>query len=557
MIRKTPGSPTGGTSQRRSPPISRASRAVSDGRSAALDRAYHVLEAAVGLRVAQANVALFTTDVHEDDLWAAYLSGYPKKERPFYACTNCRRFIQTYGGLVTLTESGYPVPYLWTDLDVPAIIQPVVDGLHSIASSDVVSGVFRWPEAPWGVAQNRSDAGALWTHLHGTPPIHHTAILSSPAQQMAQLTEDFGMLTRALADYRMPVAEEAVRVLLSGALTRSEKAEGVATWFLALHRALAVAPKKQRGNVLWSWVASAPPGFPHIRTTIISTLLDDILAKQPFDEVARKWAEKLHPKQYQRPSAAPSAGQIAAAEKIVEKLDIERSLARRYATLADVLRFEWRPRREPNAPATGGVFDKLQPQKRASVKALDLPAQRVTLAVLARDFLPEAYKIEAKVPKHGNFYGLLTAIYPDAPPILQWDGLDGRARNAASPYVYVDGSPCTMWGLVPGWLTVTGVFRGPHEWQEPDRFTHHAPQLCFALEGARDAHNRTLCLFPEILRTELHAVRRTIEAFSEKTRALGVADGDANGLAFAGNSPVELRLHTASGTQDVILDRWE
>lgn len=56
---------------------------------------------------------------------------------------------------------------------------------------------------------------------------------------------------------------------------------------------------------------------------MIGTLLDDIASGMSFDSVSRRFAEKMHPLQYQRPQAAPSAGNIAQAEKIVEKLEFK------------------------------------------------------------------------------------------------------------------------------------------------------------------------------------------------------------------------------------------
>ena len=108
---------------------------------------------------------------------------------------------------------------------------------------------------------------------------------------------------------------QALKLLKSEALYRSEKVLGQAQWLYDLHRAL--PSRRNRDHVLWRAVAAAPAGFCHPRSSMIGTLLEDLAAGMPFDDVSRRFAEKMHPLLYQRPQAAPSAGNIAQAEKIV------------------------------------------------------------------------------------------------------------------------------------------------------------------------------------------------------------------------------------------------
>jgi len=51
-------------------------------------------------------IPLFTTDVDQDELWLAYLSGFPNADdRQHHTCHACRQFIQRFGGLVTIDRS--------------------------------------------------------------------------------------------------------------------------------------------------------------------------------------------------------------------------------------------------------------------------------------------------------------------------------------------------------------------------------------------------------------------------------------------------------------------
>ena len=69
---------------------------------------------------------------------------------------------------------------------------------------------------------------------------------------------------------------------------------------------------------------------------MIGTLLEDLATGMDFATVSARFAAKMHPLKYLRPQAAPRAGNIADAEKIVAKLGIARSLERRFARIDEI-----------------------------------------------------------------------------------------------------------------------------------------------------------------------------------------------------------------------------
>lgn len=478
------------------------------------DESYVVLENLVRERFERYHGPIFETNAHPDLLWRAYLSGIPESRRKHYDCHSCRRFIQAYGGLVKLDTDGTMRSLAWQgDEEVPPFFATSIASLVDVVKSSRVTGVFLSPDSILGYERTiDKKRGRTWSHLHGRRNTVWTGVGVTASQKAAEKTQHFEMVLHAMRDYPSNLAAEVLRVLRSPALARSEKALGVAEWFVKLHED---SESGKNRNAVWLAVATAPPGFCNVRSTMISTLLDDVAAGLSFETISRRWSEKMDPLQYQRPTAAPKQGAIDQAEKLVAELGIARSLERRFATLEDVLATVWTPPHvRIEEKKTQGVFGHLRPQE--TIRPVNLPAEKITWEKFRRTALVGARSVEVYCPSHGNYYGLVTATHADAPPILQWDGLWEKdhaghyPRNPVSAYVYHNGSP---------------------DLQE---------------------QGRGLALFPEILRSELHGVRSVIEAHSRSGRISGV--GTANGLRLdsKGNT---VTVRVDGRTYEI--DRWD
>jgi hypothetical protein len=526
------------------------------------DPAYAELENLVARRIAEHKGPLFTTDA--TGLWEAYLDGLPS-DRQHYNCHACRRFIERYGGLCTIAKDGATWSAVWhgPTSHMPNFFWRSIVEIENVVLSAKVTGVFLSSDEVWGTPVTGG-----WTHLCGrNPSVFKHAVLSAE-RRMAELREDYGVLCRSVADFSSDVVAQACRVLGSDAMYRSEKAVEAAEWFLGVHASIANVKGPRRSNLLWLATANAPPGFCHVRNNVLGTLLEDLASGAPIEAVQRRWAEKLHPLQYQRPTAAPTEGQVDAAEKLVEKLGVAKSLERRFARLEEVTRWLWKPRlgpvelctwcKDPNNPSpehhpdgqsehvdAPRVFDALRPRSRKP-EPVELPTVTVTWEKFCRTVLPSALGIEVEVPARGNFYGLTTAVHPDAPCILQWG-------NHASSYVYYGGSYCLNWHLAPGRAPVTCIFEHPSRWQG-DEHKHHGDCVFFAIEGCWDegGDRHGSALFPETLKSELHGCRAVIEAHSKRNGLQGKELGTANGLT---GWPQTLRVRTREGYANYHIDR--
>ena len=302
------------------------------------DTDYETLLANLQRRVDALQGPLFT--VHRPGLYDIFLAHLPDDQVQYNTCSACRQFVRRYGNLVTIAEDGTIQSALWHEDDAPGIYKEPVTTLRLLVENAPVDGVFYDKATAWG-----QPVTGPWRHLAAQPPaaLVFTRATQTPNQAWAEKAEDYRTLCRALADFTPEMLQTAVTLLRSESLYRSEKVLGVAEWLQQLH-ARRADTKHQilRDTLTWRAVATAPAGYCHPRSSMIGTLLDDIAAGMPYDDIAGRFKAKMHPLQYQRPQAAPKAGNIAQAEKVVAQLDAAGALARRFARVEEIQAL-WRP----------------------------------------------------------------------------------------------------------------------------------------------------------------------------------------------------------------------
>lgn len=523
------------------------------------ESAYHAFLDEVQARFTRlaAGQPLFAVDVDGADLWRAYLDAIPEHHRQHSTCHACRRFVEQFGNVVLIADTGHLTSPIWN----PAIAPPEVGEAVLVVSKQVerarVNGIFLSSERQWG-----TPVTGVWRHLAVVPPattVYRAGVLTA-SQRMAELREDHRCLQLALSEFLPPALAQARTILEAEALARSERFLGVVTWLEARHADRQVKDARLRANRLWRAVVSAPAGFCKPRASMVGSLLEDLISGMAFDDVKRRFDAKMHPLQYQRPQAPPAAGNIRQAEETIAKLGLEAALSRRFATLGDVQEWVWRPRVERESSAAG-VFGHLQPKGKAAPSRLTLPAQTLTWVKFRDSVLPTAERVEFHVPAQSSaFSAFVTAADAEAPPLLQWDRED--ARNPVSWYFYHGATPAAQWGLAAGaWVPVLGVTPKPNLWNGSPA-THHGEGVMFVVEGARDSRNDSLALFPETLRNELHGVRATLEAHSRSRKLQPVEGQLASGILLGKGSEQgwgmpQFRVTNAGATTVYRLDRWD
>lgn len=496
------------------------------------------------------------------DLYSLLRASLPEDRRKHYDCSACRNFVNKYGNLVTIDADGKQNPVLWNDANAPSFFGEAVRDLRNFVAKARVTGVYLSKEESWGLPQNRDRArGLVWTHMSVARPkgsvFRHATM--DPGQAMAERVADHELALRVLDDYPQPTVMETLRLLVGNHLSRPGAHLEMAKWLSSLHEAVANKTHSAKHNVVWLAVATAPPGYTHIRSGILGTLLDDVKANLPFPDIKRKWDEKMDPLAYRRTQAAPSRGNIEEAEKIVAKLGISASLKRRFARLED-LKTIWLPKQPTQTEAANGagVFSHLRAKEDAPQQGeIQQPATTITWEKFRRTVLPDAESIEMLAPWRGGYTALITAVDPTAPPILQWD--DAENRNPVSWYVYSGGSQAENWGLQSStYVRVTAISMNPPMWQDEDKFKHVPKAVNFILEGARESQSGH-GLFTESLRSEFHAIRSTLEAYYISYQPEGREEATACGLRFQDQASGSLtaRVRSKLGVTQYNIDRWD
>jgi hypothetical protein len=495
---------------------------------------------------------LFTTNA--EGLFEAYLSAMPESDRQYHTCHACRNFIERFGGLVTIDEKGMTAPAVWNEEDAPDVYRGAVAALARIVRRAKVTGVFMSSEKVWGLPVT-----GIWHHLALKPPVvmlFKGAILTA-GQAMAEKREDFKNIITAINEFTLPMIEQALTLLNTDSLYRSEKVIGPAQWLHDLHVARDAAGAS-RANVVWRAIATAPAGFCHPRSSMIGTLLEDIATGTDFSDASRKFAAKMHPVSYQRPQAAPSAANIAQAEKVIAQLGAAGSLARRFARLEEMEAI-WKPKPKAEEPQTGGVFGHLKPKESAEIAPMKVPPVTMTWDKFFRTVIPTAEGIEFYAqPGRDSYTALVTAVNADAPPILQWDREE--KRNPVSWYVWHGGSAPQDFSLSAGkFHKIAAVTFKPSMWGDVDSNAHQGQAVIFIIEGARETKQAGAAIFPETLKAEFHGIRATIEAYSRNASIEGMETSTACGIMLdkGSNWSALFRVTVSGKTVDYQLDRWD
>lgn len=487
-------------------------------------------------RMAQFGPQLFVVDLGRDELNEKYLDSFEDAgERQHHNCSACRHFLRLYGNLAFVTETGELVPALWFP-NGSGLYAKASDAMYRAVQTGQIKGVFLAKEAVFG----KPEAGGYNHFALDNPAVYRHAIMSAN-QRSAELTVHYGAFWRALLDFTPEVVDKALELIEGDALTRSEKIAGPAKFLKQTHEALAKGTSQRaKDNILWKQTALAPVGFATPRGSVIGPLLEDLLLMEKgeltLDVVKKKFADKMHPLQYRRPTSLPTAGGLLQAQKLVAQMGLEPAFERRHALLEDIPTL-WEPK-GVNQPVTSG----------------GATVHPISFAAFRENILPKAIRMAVLKSNRMDLCAMVTAVDRDAPPLLQWD--DPEARNPVSWYRYHGQSEPGSWTLSGSAFRVMAVALKPPMWGSKV-YENQGVGGMFVLEGARDQRGGCPGLFPECLRSELSTVRKVIEQHNNSAKPAMPEGQLASGVGIGKNGMLNpVMVETVDGVVMYQINSW-
>lgn len=512
---------------------------------------------------------LYKTDV--TDLYQIFLDNIPEVVVQHYRCDACRRFVNKYGSLVTITENGELIPAIWPKYG-PGIFYNAVAAVreHLTTKAKVIS-VFYTDRTDLGTPQTGE-----WRHMS----VHlndrllmkaHPGVYGNCGERMSASQNDYAAVWRAINDYSIDVVREAMKLINSGALFRSDKVRNTCSAFLNLLNDINGEIPAVKTAKVWRYIASATdPGYLHIRSSVIGTLLDDIKDGVDMDTIIKKFNDKMDPLKYQRPQAAPSTGNIKRAEQLFKELGFtSKSLERRYATLED-LETIWTPRdTEGIVEESDGVFGRLKSSAKDAPKVTKVDGVidrgAMTWNKFYNEILPHAKSIKINNTSNLPYFSIstfLTAVYPDEKCIFRYGNHVSNYMHSAS---LVRDNVFSAFNI-HNMAEVVGICYDPVVWGRTDNFPDTVG-VNFIIKDAKDLimirnGSQNTGIFPESLIPELREVRSTIAAYSESDIIKGEESASATGLRIQRDIDYKRNINfivdtDTMGTLSLYIDRWE
>lgn len=494
-------------------------------------------------------------------LFQAYVNAFSTKGmREEVNCRACAEFIERHGRLAFISEKGEVIPAMFDHTRVSGAYRAPIKAVESIVRGSDISSLAFFDSATLG---RPIDGG--WQHLsiqHGVPRQQVATDQHWAEMKIAQ--ESHKNLTRGLADFNVTLVRRVLKFIQNESMRNGEKAEGWVKWLERIYVDMAKADvqRKNRENIIWRYVAEAPKGWCQVRGSSVGALLQNLKEGMDDSDAIAIFDSITDDDKHLRPTAAPTEGNINQAERLIEAMGLAPSLQRRFCGISEFPHI-WDPKPVTAEVAGGGVFDSLRTKAKGKKKVAaetepTTDAVTMTWAKFTKKILPEALSISMYVPRgKASFGGYLTAVNPDAPALLKWD-TDDFNRNPVSSYVHTDGSIASQWSLIAStWTPVLAIAVMP--WMLNPNVKGMGEGALLVLEEAQDQDISSLGLFPRDLLSALHQVRSTIEAFSNDGQLQECPEEQLMSGYMINNKHARctLRVTTALGVSDFIIDRWE
>ena len=476
-----------------------------------------------------------------------YLSYIDPSIRSQYLCNECRHFINRFGCLIVFNANEVREVVGWS-MDQSEIPEHFKEAHQKMIELLMKSYI----HSPFIVKDKKPVLGSVekggFSHLHILVPevAHEQAVFCNTQNQFKNagaVHDEFGAFCKKLVAINPESIIRAAGLINHEMVCKSESFKYEVMLLGSLRSVLTnpagnsdIAERIKKSDAVWKTFIENYGFLNGFKSTAIGGLIDLIEKETPEEDIISQFNAWVAPDKYMRPTAAPADELISRAEEIIETYNLEKSLERRTATLSDLEEFIfWQPVAKPKEEKeTKGVFSKLR-EKEDKKKAAFPTVVKMGYKQFKEEVLPKAKFIEFHAAGVEPYHGLLTAVHPDAEPILKYD--KPEKRNTISVLTYHNGNPfyanqylaSDKWNVKPNTMVqvvaILPIVVSPKLEESQADF--------FVLENCRDTQRRfCLGLFPEFLRAELYPVRSVIEQYSNNTDLTEYREDAVGGLVL-------------------------
>lgn len=366
--------------------------------------------------------SVFVVDVTGDELWAHYLASFPEGTNPIfrtrteYDCSCCKNFIRNIGAVVSI--KGGKLQSVW-DIEIEdELFQTIADSMSAFVKEKKIGRPFIVSEPAYGAEQTNSN-GEQWHHFHAKVP---TIFMwkHNESNYVGERKNDFDGLKRSIKEISDDAIEQVAELIDQDSLHKGPEYKHKVDLIRKL-KAQYGKLKNKRARELFLW-ANATPAT-RIHSTVIGTLLIDLSTGEDLEIAVKKFEDKVSGTNYKRSKALVTQKMIDEAQKLVEKLGIENSLARRYAvrediSVNDVLFVDGAVKKN----LLGGAFESIKPTKKNVPVLTDL-IEDISIKDFLSKVLPKADTVEVFVKNEhqATFVSLIAPAHADAKPLFKWD----------------------------------------------------------------------------------------------------------------------------------------
>ncbi len=382
-------------------------------------------------RMISLSTELFYVDVSRDELFNLYLASFPEganpifRERTEHDCNCCKNFIRKAGNMVAIIDGN--IETVW-DVQLEDRHQYVANALAEAVRFRSIAGIYRQKEKTLGSKPHREtdeSTGNFYIFEHFYYTLPSKFVVQDVAKFRGDTHTNMSILKRSLTEITLDATEDVIDLIERNKLIRGAEHLEVVKKFKRIKKEFDQLDKSDCD--LFIWETSAEIGKAgKIKNTVIGTLLVDISTGVEIGVAIDKFGVKVDPRNYKRPTGLATKGMIANAEKKVKELEIEDSLARRFATEKDLtsnnLLFvnKTTKKKLKKSKKKSSVFDELREDTKTKISE---KLQKVEIDEFIANILPHATNIEIMMENshETNLMSLIAPTNGKCPNIMKWD----------------------------------------------------------------------------------------------------------------------------------------